>query len=98
MANKPYGVEVTDKKKIFFASNIDHLPDPVRRLLTLSLPVLFCHYRNQENSTDKERQTAKGCKRKLPVFHKHNHHNRNDRNKVRNQSAGTAATAATTRS
>ena len=30
MANKPYGVEVTDKKKIFFASNIDHLPDPVR--------------------------------------------------------------------
>lgn len=30
MANQPYGVEVTDKKKIFFASNIDHLPDPVR--------------------------------------------------------------------
>lgn len=29
MAN-PYGVQVTDKKKIFFASNIDHLPDPVR--------------------------------------------------------------------
>ena len=48
--------------------------------------MFFCHYRNQKNSTDKERQTAKGCKRKLPVFYKHNHHNRNDRNKVRNQS------------
>lgn len=30
MANKPYGVEESDKRKIFYASNIDHLPDPVR--------------------------------------------------------------------
>lgn len=27
---KPYGVDISDKKKIFFASQIDHLPDPVR--------------------------------------------------------------------
>lgn len=27
---KPYEVELSDKKKIFFASNIDKLPDPVR--------------------------------------------------------------------
>lgn len=30
MASNPFGVQVTDKKKIFFASNVDHLPDPVR--------------------------------------------------------------------
>lgn len=27
---KPYNMDVSDKKKIFFASNIDKLPDPVR--------------------------------------------------------------------
>lgn len=30
MAKQPYGVSDQDKRKIFFASNIDQLPDPVR--------------------------------------------------------------------
>ena len=27
---RPYGVDISDKKKIFYASQIDHLPDPLR--------------------------------------------------------------------